>query len=44
MRKFKMSELLIKHATEALSKHSKEELIDRLVSRMTTVELLQTLE
>ena len=39
-----MSELLIKNVKEALSIYSKEELIDRLVSRMTTVELLKALE
>lgn len=39
-----MSEQLIKDVKAALSIYSKEELIDRLVSRMTTVELLKTLE
>ena len=39
-----MSELLKEKAKAALSIYSKEEIIDRLVSRMTTVELLKALE
>jgi len=39
-----MSEQLIKDVKAALSIYPKEEIIERLVSRMTTVELLKALE